>query len=375
MTIGACAAAVWGAAVVTSARTGLQPAMPARVDFQQQIQPIIAKHCLECHSQDRRRGGLSLASYGDAMDGGKNGPSIRPANGAGSPLIHRLTGAAEPQMPKDEPPLAPAEIALIKRWIDQGARETPTSRPATAPWEAPLALARPPVPAVRLARWSSPLDRFVGVVPREARRHATRRRLRRAVRAPRVSRRLGTAAEPGRAPGLHRRRAIPESATALVATLLANDAKYAEHWISFWNDLLRNEDGVTYFSETAGRKSITDWLLGALTTNLPYDQFVVKLLNPATPGDPEGFLIGRELARRDERGGDPVDAGVAEHRAGVPRDQPEVQRLPRQLREQVEAEGRLCAGGVFLAGAAAGAVSLRRGAGRVRRAGVPVSRA
>ena len=58
------------------------------------------------------------------------------------------------------------------------------------------------------------------------------------------------------------------------------------------NDLLRNEDGVTYFSETAGRKSITDWLLAALTANLRYDQFVVKLLNPMTPADPEGFLTG-----------------------------------------------------------------------------------
>ena len=118
--------------------------------------------------------------------------------------------------------------------------------------------------------------------------------------------------------------------------------KYADHWISFWNDLLRNEDGVTYFSETAGRKSITDWLLpGAAVSNLPYDQFVRRLLNPAVPADPEGFLDRRELARRDERRGDAVDAGVAEHGAGLSRRQSEVQRLPRQLRQQVEAEGRL----------------------------------
>ena len=68
--------------------------------------------------------------------------------------------------------------------------------------------------------------------------------------------------------------------------------KYAEHWISFWNDLLRNEDGVTYFSESASRKSITDWLLASLESNLPYDQFVTKLLNPSAPTDPEGFLVG-----------------------------------------------------------------------------------
>src|SRR5574337_580639 len=39
-------------------------------------------------------------------------------------------------------------------------------------------------------------------------------------------------------------------------------------------------------------ESITTWLLQALETNLPYDQFVGKLLNPVQPGDPKGFLIG-----------------------------------------------------------------------------------
>ena len=74
--------------------------------------------------------------------------------------------------------------------------------------------------------------------------------------------------------------------------LLADNQKYAEHWISFWNDLLRNEDGTSYYSETAGRKSITTWLRASLEANVPYDRFVGKLLNPQSPGDPDGFLIG-----------------------------------------------------------------------------------
>src|SRR5688500_10148829 len=62
--------------------------------------------------------------------------------------------------------------------------------------------------------------------------------------------------------------------------------------MSYCNDLLRNEDGVSYFSETAGRKSITDWLFASLESNRPYDQFVRALLNPTAPGDPDGFLVG-----------------------------------------------------------------------------------
>ena len=86
----------------------------------------------------------------------------------------------------------------------------------------------------------------------------------------------------------------PDKRARLVETLLGDDQKYADHWMSFWNDLLRNEDGVTYFSDAAGgaRRSITPWLLDALKTNLSYDKFVTKLLSPSGAGDPEGFLIG-----------------------------------------------------------------------------------
>src|SRR6185436_10480706 len=84
----------------------------------------------------------------------------------------------------------------------------------------------------------------------------------------------------------------PAKRAALVQRLLADNDKYAEHWISFWNDLLRNDEGVNYYSETSSRKSISTWLLSALTSNLPYNQWVEQLLNPTAPGDPDGFLIG-----------------------------------------------------------------------------------
>ena len=76
---------------------------------------------------------------------------------------------------------------------------------------------------------------------------------------------------------------------ALVDRLLGDDQRYAAHWISFWNDHLRNDEGVVYHGE---RKSISDWLRKALETNLPYDRFVRALLSPSRPDDPDGFLIG-----------------------------------------------------------------------------------
>ena len=77
-----------------------------------------------------------------------------------------------------------------------------------------------------------------------------------------------------------------------MARLSDDPSRYAENWISWWNDLLRNDEGVAYISEVAGRKSITPWLLDALEKNKPYNQMVRELLNPTAAGDPDGFLIG-----------------------------------------------------------------------------------
>ncbi len=80
-----------------------------------------------------------------------------------------------------------------------------------------------------------------------------------------------------------------EKRQALIDTLLADDKLYAHHWITFWNDHLRNDEGVVYHGD---RKSITPWLRPALEKNLPYDKFLQALLNPEEKKGPEGFLIG-----------------------------------------------------------------------------------
>jgi len=266
-------------------------AQSARVDFARQVQPILASHCRECHNETKRSGGLSLATYADALEGGRTGPVIRPGAAARSLVIHKLTGASDPRMPKDKPPLADTEIALIHRWIDEGARETPSSAPAPDPWEPSLSIQRPPVPAAVWTNWSGTVDRHVAAYLKA-----------RGVQEPvvvsdaRFARRAFLDAW-GLLPTPEQLSAFiadtsPDKRARLVDDLLSDKEKYAEHWISFWNDLLRNEDGVTYYSETAGRKSITDWLFTALSTDMPYDQFVSALINPERPTDPEGFLIG-----------------------------------------------------------------------------------
>ncbi len=168
-TLIACGVGVWAAAIAAAGESGGQTSQAiatpqpraVRIDYQRQIQPILAERCLECHSQDKRKGGLSLATYADVLEGGKDGAVVRPGNSANSLLVHRVVGDVEPRMPKDELPLADAEIALIRSWIDDGARATPGGPAAPAPWEAPLALDRPAIPAAVWTGWNAPIDRFV----------------------------------------------------------------------------------------------------------------------------------------------------------------------------------------------------------------------
>jgi hypothetical protein len=288
------AGCLWGAALLTVTSAGPSPttqlASPL-IDFQKQIQPILAEACLECHSQDKRKGGLSLATYADVLEGGRSGAVVRPGASGRSLIVDRLTGSVEPQMPKDELALGDPEIALIRLWIDQGARATPSSAPAPPPWEAPLALSAPSLPAIRWASWKEPIDLFVADHLASRKRAAPT-----TISDARFARRAyldvwGLLPTPEDLQTFLADRS-PTKREALVTRLLADNDRYAQHWISFWNDLLRNEDGVSYFSETAGRKAITDWLLASLVSNVPYDQFVKTLLNPVAPTDPDGFLIG-----------------------------------------------------------------------------------
>jgi mono/diheme cytochrome c family protein len=291
---------LWSVVLLAVSDLGAPPALAqaqtaaasVRLDFASQVRPILEANCFECHGGDQRKGGLSLESYADVLEGGKNGPIVRPGNSADSLIVHRITGVGGDQMPKDAAPLSAAEIALVTRWIDEGARSAPTAPPAPPPWETPLALTAPAVPPVVWRDWISPADRIVAAYLGERGGTAAPSIVSDAAFARRAYVDIWGLLPTPEDQQVFERDRSPDKRGALVARLLADNEQYAEHWISFWNDLLRNEDGVNYYSEDAGRRSITAWLLAALQSNLPYDQFVSELLNPAQPGDPDGFLTG-----------------------------------------------------------------------------------
>ena len=89
------------------------------VDFQQQIVPILQKHCVRCHSPDNEQGSLSLTTFDDLQS---NDYVI-----AGSPSTSHLLELVEsqdgkkPEMPKQGAPLSREDVQLLRNWITQGA--------------------------------------------------------------------------------------------------------------------------------------------------------------------------------------------------------------------------------------------------------------
>lgn len=98
-----------------------------KITFINDIQPIFEERCGRCHNDDRRRGGLSLANFNHALEGGSSGQVIEPGNPGGSRIVRLVMQSEEPKMPPKGNPLDPEQIKLIEEWISLGAPRDPGS--------------------------------------------------------------------------------------------------------------------------------------------------------------------------------------------------------------------------------------------------------
>lgn len=97
------------------------PSASRRIDFEKDVQPILAQKCYSCHGDEVQQSGLRLDKRQNALRGGDYGPVIIVGNSAQSKLIKRLVnGDGGLQMPPTGP-LPEDEIAILRAWIDQGA--------------------------------------------------------------------------------------------------------------------------------------------------------------------------------------------------------------------------------------------------------------
>ena len=89
-----------------------------KVDFATDVLPILRTNCVECHGPDKQRAGMRVDRKSSVMKTFSR--RVVPGSSENSFLYHRIMGEFGSQMPPDGA-LKPAQIAIIKAWIDQGA--------------------------------------------------------------------------------------------------------------------------------------------------------------------------------------------------------------------------------------------------------------
>ncbi len=258
------------------------------VEFVHDVVPIVIKHCGKCHTGQEKQGEFSMNTRAALLEGGENGESVVPGKSAESDLLDRLTSDDEElRMPPEGPRVSAKEIAVLKKWIDAGLPWDEKFVFQPPAYEPPLKPRRPKLPPAVNGR-THPLDRIIDAylagnktpAPAPIDDAAFLRRASLDV--------VGLLPDPETLAGFLADDRSDKRAR-LIHELLAADVDYTEHWLTFWNDLLRNDYTGTGFI-TGGRKRITKWLYQSLLENKPYDRFVRELIAPSP--ESEGFVAG-----------------------------------------------------------------------------------
>lgn len=275
------------------------------VDFQREVRPILAGKCFACHGPDdaAREADLRLDDSTAAFEDRGGYQAIKPGDHRTSELWTRLvTDDDDLRMPPSagHDPLSPAEIDILARWIDSGAK-----------YETHWAFVAPTLPPVPAAAGSTPIDAFinrslehVGLQPSpRADPYALVRRVYLDL--------IGIPPTPAEADAF----ATDPSSIAyarLVDTLIARP-EYAERWARPWLDLARYADTNGY--EKDRPRTIwpyRDWVLNAIAGDMPFDQFTIKqlagdMLPGATDDDRIATGFHRNTMLNEEGGIDPQE--------------------------------------------------------------------
>lgn len=264
----------------------LPPDATHTIDFKTEIKPIFEASCIRCHGRGRDKGGLQIDSRDTLLKGGDDGPAAVPGHSADSLIVALISGVdPDTVMPKKGKKLTPEQVGVVRAWIDQGMHwDADVTFGPVAPKN--LMPRLPEIPAGE--NEANPVDRFMDVYFQA---HNIKP-------APPVSDRvyarrvyldtIGLLPPPQELEAFAASKK-PDKRKKLVADLLSRQDAYAQNWLSFWNDLLRNDYKGTGYID-GGRKQITHWLYSAMLTNMPYDQFVAELIDPTD--ESAGFIKG-----------------------------------------------------------------------------------
>ncbi len=292
-------------------------AAPPVIDYRTQVKPLLVRHCTGCHNATKDESGLRLDAGRLAARGGDRGVAIVPGKPDKSLLFLALRGQGDiERMPYEKPPLKPAEIALFRTWIVQGAKfpadeKVVVSRRRGDHWSF-QEIVQPEQPNVTDPSWiRNAIDAFVlarldaeGLKPSPPADRVT------------LCRRLGLdlLGLPPNPTEIDRFLAdtTPGAYERLVDRLLASP-RYGERWGRHWLDLARYADSDGFTID--GARSIwkyRDWVINAINADLPFDRFATEQMAGDLLADPgldqlvaTGFhrntLINQEGGTDDEQ--------------------------------------------------------------------------
>jgi len=302
---------VWLAVLVLLVLTGIGRAVADEpIDYARQVKPILHAHCFSCHGALQQKSQLRLDAASLIMRGGESGPVIVPGHADKSLLIQSVEGTDDVElMPKEASPLKPAQIAVLRKWINQGAkapldekippdpaRHWAFASPVRPP--VPPAPKAPPAPKGRDARWSAnPIDSFLaarheqaGLTPQPT--------AARAVLLRRVY--LDLIGLPPTPKQLQEFLDDPSSdAYEKVVDRLLLSPQYGERWGRHWMD----SDWYGYKKELrSSARHIwrwRDWIIESLNSDKPYDRMIQEMLagDELAPGDSSVLPATGFLAR------------------------------------------------------------------------------
>ncbi len=287
-------------AVPSNAGGDSMSALPGTTAFANQIRPILAVRCYQCHGPNIQQNGLRLDSLAAALKGSETGRVIVPGNSERSPMIRRLLALDRPQMPYGGPPLSADEIKMFRDWIDSGAQGPDSNQALLSGYAAGNSAGKPPKhwsfikperperPPVKQVAWvRNPIDNFVlarlereGIEPSpEADKPTLIRRVSLDL--------IGILPTPQEVDDF----VADQSADAyekLVDRLLASP-HYGEKWAAPWLDLGRYGDSNGYEKDNLRVAwKYRDWLIKALNQDMSFKEFTIEQLagdmlpNPTT---------------------------------------------------------------------------------------------
>ena len=251
-----------------------------------EVRGLFAHKCYQCHGENKQKGELILEHKEGIFKGGKSGLAVVAGKPEESEIYKRIILPADNKkvMPTKGKLLTPNEIELVKLWIKNGAHWLDKAVKIFP--EAPLALTKPELP--RVVTETHPVDKIISAYfDKNDISWQTLVDDKKFIRRAYLDI-VGLLPEPEAIDDF-----VGDNNTnkreLLIDQLLNDSENYTQHWLSFWNDLLRNDYSGTGFI-TKGRFQITDWLYNSLKNNKSYDQMISQLLNPDKKS--EGFIRG-----------------------------------------------------------------------------------